>query len=140
MPADPLTQDDPCTVAHMLQLLAPGKSDLATTTRLVREAFEASGADRVRRQSIITQIAVSRIHQSPVSASMSEIQAFTLKKSAPGRVDAHLKRVKVEEGFMSCICGSKRIDWEDRHTRSADEGSTLFCKCTDCGNFWKVQS
>ena len=31
----------------------------------------------------------------------------------------------------------KRVDWYQQQTRSCDEPSTVFCKCTDCGKKWK---
>lgn len=49
-------------------------------------------------------------------------------------------RQRAEEGYMTCRCGSKRIEWEDRHIRSADEGATLFCVCTDCGARWRISA
>jgi DNA-directed RNA polymerase subunit M/transcription elongation factor TFIIS len=46
----------------------------------------------------------------------------------------------VGDGFMTCRCGSRRIDWENKHTRSADEGATLFCSCCDCGAKWRISA
>ncbi|MDD4930592.1 MAG: hypothetical protein PHG66_00360 [Candidatus Colwellbacteria bacterium] len=31
----------------------------------------------------------------------------------------------------------KRVDWYQQQTRSCDEPSTTFCKCTDCGKKWR---
>lgn len=45
-----------------------------------------------------------------------------------------------EEGFITCRCGSKKVKWMDKHTRSADEGSTVFLCCTQCGEQWKMSA
>jgi DNA-directed RNA polymerase subunit M/transcription elongation factor TFIIS len=45
-----------------------------------------------------------------------------------------------DDGFMTCRCGSRRINWENTHTRSADEGATLFCRCCDCGAKWRISA
>ena len=36
-------------------------------------------------------------------------------------------------------CGSEEVTWEEKQTRSADEGGTLFCSCTVCKNRWVVR-
>ena len=36
-------------------------------------------------------------------------------------------------------CGSTEVAWEEKQTRSADEGGTLFCACTTCKNRWVVR-
>jgi DNA-directed RNA polymerase subunit M/transcription elongation factor TFIIS len=65
---------------------------------------------------------------------------FKDKNSTGDRVadlERHNCEVQNEDGYMSCACGSKRIVWDNRHMRSTDEGSTLFCVCRDCGSSWK---
>jgi len=54
--------------------------------------------------------------------------------------DEEEDQVDEEHGYMTCSCGSKRIKWKAFHTRSADEGATLFCRCKDCGNKWRISS
>ena len=36
-------------------------------------------------------------------------------------------------------CGSQEVTWEEKQTRSADEGATLFCACTTCKNRWVMR-
>jgi DNA-directed RNA polymerase subunit M/transcription elongation factor TFIIS len=36
-------------------------------------------------------------------------------------------------------CGSEDVTWEEKQTRSADEGATLFCSCTVCKNRWVLR-
>lgn len=48
---------------------------------------------------------------------------------------------EVEEGVMECNkCGSNRVITFSKQTRGGDEGTTVFCTCSNpkCGNRWKV--
>lgn len=36
-------------------------------------------------------------------------------------------------------CGSTEVHWEEKQTRSADEGGTLFCTCSSCHNRWVMR-
>ena len=48
-----------------------------------------------------------------------------------------------DEQFQAIVrcrrCGSKEVSWEEKQTRSADEGATVFCVCTACKNRWVVR-
>jgi DNA-directed RNA polymerase subunit M/transcription elongation factor TFIIS len=44
---------------------------------------------------------------------------------------------EIEEGVLECKCGSKRTISFQRQTRSADEGSTTFAQCVECGTRWR---
>ena len=33
-------------------------------------------------------------------------------------------------------CGCEEVSWDEKQTRSADEGATVFCVCTRCKNRW----
>ncbi len=44
---------------------------------------------------------------------------------------------EIEEGVLECKCGSKRTISFQRQTRSADEGSTTFAHCVECGTRWR---
>lgn len=46
----------------------------------------------------------------------------------------------IEDGFITCRCGSKKVKWTEKQMRSADEGSTVFLQCTSCGRKWKMNS
>lgn len=48
-----------------------------------------------------------------------------------------LKPLEIEEGVLECRCGSKRTISYQRQTRSADEGSTTFARCVECGASWR---
>jgi len=45
--------------------------------------------------------------------------------------------IEIEEGVLECVCGSKRTISFQKQTRSADEGSTTFAQCVECGRKWK---
>lgn len=36
-------------------------------------------------------------------------------------------------------CGCEEVTWEEKQTRSADEGATVFCSCTRCKNRWVMR-
>jgi DNA-directed RNA polymerase subunit M/transcription elongation factor TFIIS len=36
-------------------------------------------------------------------------------------------------------CGGSEIQWDEKQTRSADEGCTLFCVCLKCKHRWTVR-
>jgi len=47
---------------------------------------------------------------------------------------------KEYQSIVQCNrCGSKEVMWEEKQTRSADEGATLFCMCTKCKNRWVIR-
>jgi len=43
-----------------------------------------------------------------------------------------------EKGVKCARCGSTDISFEFSQTRSADEGTTVFCYCTKCSKRWKM--
>jgi DNA-directed RNA polymerase subunit M/transcription elongation factor TFIIS len=36
-------------------------------------------------------------------------------------------------------CGSEEVTWDEKQTRSADEGATVFCACQTCKNRWVMR-
>jgi len=41
--------------------------------------------------------------------------------------------------FLKCRrCGSTEVQFDQKQTRSADEGMTSFCTCKNCGSTWKM--
>lgn len=48
-----------------------------------------------------------------------------------------------DEKFQAIVrcrrCGSEDVSWEEKQTRSADEGATVFCVCTVCKNRWVMR-
>ena len=36
-------------------------------------------------------------------------------------------------------CGGQEVSWEEKQTRSADEGSTVYCVCTTCKHRWVMR-
>lgn len=36
-------------------------------------------------------------------------------------------------------CGSSEVAWDEKQTRSADEGATVFCLCRTCKNRWVLR-
>lgn len=48
--------------------------------------------------------------------------------------------LEVEEGVIECVCGSKYTISYQRQTRSADEGSTTYVECVECGKKWRFNN
>ena len=46
--------------------------------------------------------------------------------------------VKFSEMYKCGNCGKKRAKIREAQTRSADEGSTLFITCIECGHEWRI--
>lgn len=48
-----------------------------------------------------------------------------------------------DEKFQSIVkcrrCGSTEVRWEEKQTRSADEGATVFCTCINCQHRWVLR-
>lgn len=62
-------------------------------------------------------------------------------------LDAYMKKYKnayekqdvVVSSLFKCFkCGKKECTFYSMQTRSADEGETVFVRCTICGNTWKM--
>jgi DNA-directed RNA polymerase subunit M/transcription elongation factor TFIIS len=44
------------------------------------------------------------------------------------------------EAIVKCRrCGSSEVSWDEKQTRSADEGATVFCMCLTCKNRWVMR-
>ena len=44
------------------------------------------------------------------------------------------------EAIVRCRrCGNEDVTWEEKQTRSADEGATVYCSCTVCKNRWVMR-
>ena len=48
------------------------------------------------------------------------------------------KPMDLEEGVNLCKCGSRKTFSYTKQIRRADEGTTVFCLCSVCGNRWKL--
>ena len=44
------------------------------------------------------------------------------------------------KAIITCLrCGSTEVRWEEKQTRSADEGASVFCTCFSCKNRWVMR-
>ena len=43
-----------------------------------------------------------------------------------------------KSSIYKCTCGSDNVITREAQTRSADEGSTVYCVCNKCGHSWNV--
>ena len=44
------------------------------------------------------------------------------------------------EAIVRCRrCGNEDVTWEEKQTRSADEGATIYCSCPVCKNRWVMR-
>ena len=45
-----------------------------------------------------------------------------------------IKPFEIEEGVLTCKCGSKRVFSYQKQSRGADETATTYAQCSACGN------
>jgi DNA-directed RNA polymerase subunit M/transcription elongation factor TFIIS len=110
--------------------------------------FQQNGEDVAKYQTVLTQIVFALEHpalelssrQMTCPADLLAALCMFRTRTPDKESENILQDTQVEEGFMTCKCGSRRIEWENKHTRSADEGATLFCACTDCGAKWRISA
>ena len=70
---------------------------------------------------------------------------FNLKQNS--KLDTNVVQEKYDslndrqfQAIVRCRrCGSQEVSWEEKQTRSADEGATVFCVCTTCKNRWVMR-
>lgn len=56
-------------------------------------------------------------------------------------IEFQIRDIEITEGVHTCRkCGSKKVYTTAEQTRSADEGMTFFCLCSNpkCKNVWKL--
>ena len=52
-------------------------------------------------------------------------------------LDAHPEEYK---SSLACRrCKSTDVNWEQKQTRSADEGMSVYCTCSGCGHRWTMR-
>lgn len=65
-------------------------------------------------------------------------------KNLTSKLEDYNQRVSaMEEGSVDSTikckkCGHDQVEWYTKQTRSADEGSTVFCTCKKCKARWKM--
>jgi len=114
---------------------------------LEKQLFEGHEDEAAYHQGL-TQLLFSLAHPEFGYVPLDCISLYTklsrFRDSEVLRKDTLMQRTPVrqqaEEGYMTCKCGSKRINWENVPSRSADEGSTLFCVCTECSAKWRISA
>ena len=93
------------------------------------------------------------IRQEVVVASDAEVSQGCLVGKIDAEREARMERFnqmlqekydalndKTFEAIVRCRrCGDENVTWEEKQTRSADEGATLFCTCIACGNRWVLR-
>jgi DNA-directed RNA polymerase subunit M/transcription elongation factor TFIIS len=75
-----------------------------------------------------------------IDENMFDIPIYEKEKSEMTERDEFISNpFTVEEGVMQCNkCGSKKTYSQSKQVRSADEGFTTFCMCSNCGAIWRI--
>lgn len=93
--------------------------------------------DRVLQGEIKVRELVKMTHQEMYP----DLWADILEKQFLKDFGASMAKEQVPEGLVMCgKCKSKRVHWEMHQTRAADESSTCFCLCSECGNRWRFNA
>ncbi len=71
------------------------------------------------------------------------LTASPLLKTSREKVEEEIefsrgKKAIIKRAVKCAKCGSTNIDSQELQTRSADEGTTVFYNCRNCGNSWKI--
>jgi len=62
-----------------------------------------------------------------------------IKKELNEQYDFMTKPFEIEEGVLKCgKCNSQKTFSFSKQIRSADEGTTVFAQCAECGNRWTM--
>lgn len=100
--------------------------NLRSNPRVGREVVRAHDAN-------LTQgTLVGRIHDEAHARALKFEQMLQEKYDA---IDDHEYKA-----IVRCRrCGSTEVVWDEKQTRSADEGASVFCTCTTCKNRWVLR-
>lgn len=149
---------DPVARKHALLLLARARPDDLTLCRHVESYCHAAAAvqtdyfDRVRHSAF--NLRANPALDLCVAIESDEVLAHnTLKGRIQQEARARDERFTAmlqekydalnDETFAAIVrcrrCGSEEVTWEEKQTRSADEGATVFCSCTTCKNRWVMR-
>jgi DNA-directed RNA polymerase subunit M/transcription elongation factor TFIIS len=102
-------------------------SSLALKIKEEGAMFALSLAD-----SSIFEVCSNRVAVAKVDAGRRECVLLLADLTAEGRNDLP------EAGVKCSKCRSTDVSFEFSQTRSADEGTTVFCYCTKCSKRWKM--
>ena len=140
-----------------LQLLYRFRNNV-DVVREVEAYCHASSHDPVGYDELILRAAFNlKIRPDLNEEVLTSSDDFVIEGSEVGKIDKlrKLKEKRFEQmlqekydaiddqQFTSIIkcrkCGSDDVRWDEKQTRSADEGATVFCTCNKCFNRWTVR-
>lgn len=149
---------DPVRRQRALRLLARSRSEDAGLVRDVESYCHAHSDNEREYEDRIRRAAFNLLNNPNVGLDVLTMSDETLAEDTlVGRIHRETRtrherfqamlqdkyEALNDETFTAIIrcrrCGSEEVTWEEKQTRSADEGATIYCACSTCRNRWVMR-
>lgn len=148
----------PSRRARALALLSSARPDDVAVCREVEARCHAAASSHDEYKDSVLRAAFNLRQNSRLGVEVVRLpDGQLIEGTIVGRIDAE-SRLRAErfekmlqekyealddQKFRAIVrcrrCGSEEVSWEEKQTRSADEGATVFCVCTTCQNRWVMR-
>lgn len=126
----------------LLDAVASGDLE-GSVMRTIERRLEEYACDQVEHMRDVVQELVTDIGDG-IDRSVTEMLASVKDVAGDTDQDAHRQRLQSIEdqasrgGIVCRACNQATVIVQQKQTRSADEGMTVFCSCRTCGKQWRL--